>query len=47
MSAVRDVLTRGAVSQSLAQVLADADDADEVDYNLERARLESLFGGPA
>lgn len=32
---------------SLAQVLADADDADEVDYNLERARLESLFGGPA
>ena len=33
--------------QTLTQVLADADDSDEVDYNLERARLESLFGGTA
>lgn len=33
--------------QALRQVLADADDSDEVDYNLERARLESLFGGTA
>lgn len=29
---------------ALAQMLADEDDSDQVDYALERARLEALFG---
>lgn len=40
-----DALPSQEKEKTLAQILADAEDSDLIDYNKERARLESLFGG--